>query len=108
MPGQPGLPELCVAAPDRRPSRRSTAPARMHTIPSCSSSLLRVCLSPLCAGLAQNRYLDDPAFLRFLTYLQYWRRPEYAVFVTYPNCLQFLDLLQTPSSVPPSPTPTTR
>ena len=51
---------------------------------------------PLCPGLAQNRYLGDPAFLCFLAYLQYWRRPEYAVFVTYPNCLQFLELLQNP------------
>ncbi|KAL4439912.1 hypothetical protein ABPG75_002913 [Micractinium tetrahymenae] len=46
--------------------------------------------------LAQNRYLDDPAFLEYLRYLQYWRQPQYARFVVYPHALYFLDLLQTP------------
>ncbi|CAM9992864.1 unnamed protein product [Choristocarpus tenellus] len=31
--------------------------------------------------LAQNGFLDDPAFLRFLEYLQYFKRPEYAKFI---------------------------
>lgn len=28
--------------------------------------------------LALNKYLEDPAFVRFLRYLRYWHRPEYA------------------------------
>jgi mediator of RNA polymerase II transcription subunit 31 len=28
--------------------------------------------------LALNKYLEEPAFVRFLHYLCYWRRPEYA------------------------------
>lgn len=33
------------------------------------------------AGLAQTQQLDDPAFVRYLAYLQYWRRPEYASYI---------------------------
>ncbi|KAL4421195.1 hypothetical protein ABPG77_010070 [Micractinium sp. CCAP 211/92] len=46
--------------------------------------------------LAQNRYLEDPAFLEYIRYLQYWRQPQYARFIIYPHALYFLDLLQTP------------
>lgn len=28
--------------------------------------------------LAQLRYFEDPAFVNYLEYLQYWRKPEYA------------------------------
>ena len=28
--------------------------------------------------LALNKYLEDPALVRFLRYLRYWHRPEYA------------------------------
>lgn len=31
--------------------------------------------------LARYNYFDDPAFLNYLKYLQYWRKPEYAQFV---------------------------
>ncbi|EFN52724.1 hypothetical protein CHLNCDRAFT_138261 [Chlorella variabilis] len=31
--------------------------------------------------LAQNRYFEDEAFLRYLQYLQYWQLPQYAKFV---------------------------
>eukprot|EP00252_Welwitschia_mirabilis_P020126 TRINITY_DN4861_c0_g1_i1.p1 TRINITY_DN4861_c0_g1~~TRINITY_DN4861_c0_g1_i1.p1 ORF type:complete len:189 (+),score=36.05 TRINITY_DN4861_c0_g1_i1:197-763(+) len=44
--------------------------------------------------LAQNRYFDDEAFIGYLKYLQYWKRPEYIKFIMYPHCLYFLDLLQ--------------
>ena len=62
---------------------------------------LRPCLFPsfcfvLSTVLAQNRYFDDPAFLRYLRYLQYWRRPEYACFLTHPTCLYFLAALGHP------------
>ncbi|CAB1119271.1 unnamed protein product [Ectocarpus sp. CCAP 1310/34] len=43
--------------------------------------------------LAQSGYLDDRAFVRFLEYLQYFKRPEYAKFITYPHSLAMLDLL---------------
>ena len=33
------------------------------------------------AWLSQQKYLDDPTFLNYLTYLAYWRRPEYACFL---------------------------
>lgn len=46
--------------------------------------------------LAQSRYLVDPAFLNYLSYLQYWHLPEYVKFISHPHCLYFLDLLQTP------------
>ncbi|KAL3819554.1 hypothetical protein ACJIZ3_005459 [Penstemon smallii] len=47
--------------------------------------------------LAQNRYFDDQAFIRYLKYLQYWQRPEYIKFIMYPHCLFFLELLQNPN-----------
>ncbi|KAG0268751.1 hypothetical protein DFQ27_005831 [Actinomortierella ambigua] len=48
-------------------------------------------------NLAQQRYFDDEAFLNYIDYLQYFRRPEYAKFIIYPHCLHFLTLLQSPS-----------
>lgn len=44
--------------------------------------------------LAQNDYLNDPAFLNYLEYLNYWRSPKYAKYLVYPNCLHILTLLQ--------------
>ncbi|KAG9292081.1 hypothetical protein G9A89_017981 [Geosiphon pyriformis] len=44
--------------------------------------------------LAQKGFLDNPAFVNYLKYLQYWKRPEYAKFIIYPHSLFFLDLLQ--------------
>lgn len=46
------------------------------------------------AGLGQNKYFEDESFVKFLAYLQYWKRPEYAKFIVYPHCLFFLELLQ--------------
>lgn len=34
-------------------------------------------------GLADNHYFDDPAFLDYLKYLQYCKKPEYAKFIVY-------------------------
>lgn len=28
-----------------------------------------------------QKYLDDPAFLEYLKYLDYWRKPEYVRFI---------------------------
>lgn len=44
--------------------------------------------------LAQSNQLKDPALIRFLEYLQYWLRPEYAAYIIYPHALFFLELLQ--------------
>lgn len=70
----------------------------------------------MAAVLAQHSYLQNPAFINYLAYLQYWKRPEYAKFIlcapsrlvffddspdaflpcrdSYPHCLYFLDQLQ--------------
>ncbi|KAF9088894.1 hypothetical protein BGX29_009486 [Mortierella sp. GBA35] len=44
--------------------------------------------------LAQQQYFNQDAFIRYLDYLQYFRKPEYAKFIIYPHCLHFLTLLQ--------------
>jgi len=43
--------------------------------------------------LAANKFFEDEAFMRFLRYLQYWKRPEYIVYLKFPHCLAFLDAL---------------
>jgi hypothetical protein len=43
--------------------------------------------------LVQHSYFEKEAFVNYLTYLQYWQRPEYAKFVMYPHCLYFLGLV---------------
>lgn len=47
--------------------------------------------------LAQNQFLEDQRFLRYLEYLEYWRRPENAKYIVYPNCLHMLTLLKQPN-----------
>lgn len=45
--------------------------------------------------LAQEGYLVNEAFIGYVKYLNdYWRRPEYMKFITYPQSLLFLDMLQ--------------
>jgi len=44
--------------------------------------------------LAQRGFFDDSAFVNYLKYLLYWKSPEYAKFLKYPQCLMFLELLQ--------------
>ena len=46
--------------------------------------------------LGQNKYLEDPRFLNYLEYLEYWRKPENAKFIVYHNCLHMLTLLKQP------------
>jgi mediator of RNA polymerase II transcription subunit 31 len=43
--------------------------------------------------LMQRNYFGDPAFRRYLNYLSYWERPEYAKFLRFPQCIHFLRLL---------------
>ncbi|KAI9794534.1 MAG: hypothetical protein M1816_004421 [Peltula sp. TS41687] len=45
--------------------------------------------------LATQKLLDDPSFIAYLDYLQYFIKPEYARFLTYPGpTLRALELLQ--------------
>lgn len=43
--------------------------------------------------LAQNGYFNQDCFINFLRYLQYWKNPEYAKLLVFPQCLSFLDTL---------------
>lgn len=52
---------------------------------------------PTTTDLATNAYFDDPAFLAYLSHLAYWRRPEYARYLTHPHALFALDLLSSPA-----------
>jgi len=36
-----------------------------------------------CTGLAQNRYFEDPAFVKYLEYLCYWKDPQYAKYLQW-------------------------
>ncbi|KAH7925929.1 SOH1-domain-containing protein, partial [Leucogyrophana mollusca] len=45
-------------------------------------------------SLAQQNILDQPAFVNYLEYLQYWREKNYARFIHYPHALHHLELLQ--------------
>lgn len=42
-------------------------------------------------------YFNKPEFVNYLRYLLYWKKPEYAKLILYPQCLHFLDLLQNQS-----------
>uniref|UniRef100_A0A2K6SEE9 Mediator of RNA polymerase II transcription subunit 31 n=2 Tax=Saimiri boliviensis TaxID=27679 RepID=A0A2K6SEE9_SAIBB len=43
--------------------------------------------------LAQRGYFKDKAFVNYLKLL-YWKDPEYAKYLKYPQCLHMLELLQ--------------
>ncbi|KAG5638796.1 hypothetical protein H0H81_010025 [Sphagnurus paluster] len=45
-------------------------------------------------SLAQQNILEQPAFINFLAYLQYFKEKDYARFIHYPHALHHLDLLQ--------------
>jgi mediator of RNA polymerase II transcription subunit 31 len=51
----------------------------------CNASYLRY--------LATNNYFADPAFMAYLSYLKYWKSPEYTRLLQFPQCLAFLDHL---------------
>ncbi|KAK0387836.1 hypothetical protein NLU13_4081 [Sarocladium strictum] len=45
--------------------------------------------------LASQKLLNQPAFIAYLDYLQYWTRPPYLKYLTYPGpTLRNLELLQ--------------
>jgi len=45
-------------------------------------------------SLAQQGILNQPVFVNYLDYLQYWKQKDYARFILYPHALHHLDLLQ--------------
>ena len=49
-----------------------------------------LCLSVL----AQRGYFKDKASANYLKYLLYWKEPEYAKYLKYPQGLHMLELLQ--------------
>ncbi|KAF2668354.1 SOH1-domain-containing protein [Microthyrium microscopicum] len=45
--------------------------------------------------LAGQKLLEKPDFVRYIDYLQYWKQPEYACYLSYPGpSLKALELLQ--------------
>ena len=44
--------------------------------------------------LSVTGVMDDPAFVKYIEYLQYWKKPEYVKFIAYPFCLFFLESLR--------------
>ncbi|XP_064387088.1 mediator of RNA polymerase II transcription subunit 31-like [Halichondria panicea] len=44
--------------------------------------------------LAQRGFFKEKEFTNYLEYLQYWKQQEYTQYLKYPQCLHFLDLLQ--------------
>ncbi len=46
--------------------------------------------------LAQSGLLEDDRLIRYLEYLQYWRRPEYVRYIQHPHALYFLEMLLKP------------
>uniref|UniRef100_A0A183TV30 Mediator of RNA polymerase II transcription subunit 31 n=1 Tax=Toxocara canis TaxID=6265 RepID=A0A183TV30_TOXCA len=44
--------------------------------------------------LAQRGYFKETYFINYLKYLLYWKRPEYARALKYPQCLHFLEAVQ--------------
>ncbi|XP_048413470.1 mediator of RNA polymerase II transcription subunit 31 isoform X4 [Stegostoma tigrinum] len=44
--------------------------------------------------LAQRGYFRDRTFVNYFKYLLYWKEPEYAKYLKYPQCLHMLELLQ--------------
>ncbi|KAK0417258.1 hypothetical protein QR680_012910 [Steinernema hermaphroditum] len=46
--------------------------------------------------LAQRGYFQEDYFVNYLKYLLYWKKPEYIRALKYPQCLHFLEALQSP------------
>ena len=44
-----------------------------------------------CHWLSQQGYFKDTAFINYLKYLSYWKKPEYAKYLDYPQSLAMLD-----------------
>jgi len=46
--------------------------------------------------LSRKGYLRDEAFLNYLRYLEYWRKPEFFKLLQVPTCVDILDMLLQP------------
>eukprot|EP00457_Paulinella_chromatophora_P010931 gb/GEZN01011050.1/.p1 GENE.gb/GEZN01011050.1/~~gb/GEZN01011050.1/.p1 ORF type:complete len:157 (+),score=28.06 gb/GEZN01011050.1/:217-687(+) len=47
-------------------------------------------------ALAQQKHFDDPAFINYLHYLQYWKKPPYLKYIRHAHALYFLELVLKP------------
>ena len=70
--------------------RAGGAPRPARTQPFLTTHWCALCIT----DLAQHRYFDDAKFVEYIDYLQYWKQLPYCLYITFPHCLCFLDLLQ--------------
>lgn len=47
--------------------------------------------------LFEQGYFEQESFKSLLIHLQYWKKEEYKIFLTYPYCLNILDELNCPN-----------
>ena len=71
------------------PSRPGLGPSHVAYPPTTDATCALVL-----TDLAQHRFFDDPQFVRYIEYLQYWREIPYCLYVVFPHCLRMLELLQ--------------
>lgn len=43
--------------------------------------------------LAQNNYFTNDQFMNYIRYLSYWKDPNYAQYIHFPQCLGILDMI---------------
>ena len=79
-----------------KPSIRDASSYSLHSSSSVEADSRFCC----CYLFLAHRYFQDEKFVSYLSYLQYWKKPEYVKFIVYPHCLYFLDQLQV---IPRSP-----
>lgn len=44
--------------------------------------------------LAQRGFFRNQSLINYLKYLMYWKEPDYVKYITYPQCLSLLEMLQ--------------
>lgn len=75
----PCFPRLALPHPRAPPAppRPAAGGAPQPSLPAVNQRRYILTLSPPSHSpdLAQNQYFEDPAFVRYLEYLQYWRAP---------------------------------
>jgi mediator of RNA polymerase II transcription subunit 31 len=55
--------------------------------------LQNLCNASYLQYLAQGRYFEDEAFMKYLSYLRYWNQPEFKRLLIFPQSLEILDNL---------------
>lgn len=83
---------MCSRSRIRTTSTVRRPPAHLHA--RAPAPATRAARPHALADLAQNRYFDDPAFVEYLKYLQYWSERPYCEHLVFPHCLKMLELLQ--------------